>query len=57
LGDGRLQDEIVRRFVGGDYGWMWPFPGRIRAWIDEAISELEEQMVTSAETGPAGRAH
>jgi hypothetical protein len=57
LGDGRLQDEIVRRFVGGDYGWMWPFPGRIRAWIDEAIAELEEQMVTSAETGPAGRAH
>jgi hypothetical protein len=57
LGDGRLQDEIVRRFVGGDYGWMWPFPGRIRAWIEEAIAELEAHAVTAAETGPAGRAH
>lgn len=57
LADGRLQDEIVRRFVGGDYGWMWPFPARVRAWIDEALAELEEFGVTPAETGPAGRAH
>jgi hypothetical protein len=57
LADGRLQDEIVRRFVGGDYGWMWPFPGRVRAWIDEALAEIEELGVSAAETGPAGRAH
>jgi len=41
LADGRLQAEIVRRFVGGDYGWMWPFPAQIRAWIAEAVAELE----------------
>lgn len=56
LADGRLQDEIVRRFVGGDYGWMWPFPERVRGWIDEAIAEMEAHGVTMAETGPAGRA-
>lgn len=56
LADGRLQDEIVRRFVGGDYGWMWPFPGRVRAWIEEAIAEIEALGVTPAEPGPAGRA-
>ena len=57
LADGRLQDEIVRRFVGGDYGWMWPFPGRIRTWIAEALAELEAHGENSPETGPAGRAH
>jgi len=57
LADGRLQDEIVRRFVGGDYGWMWPFPGRVRAWIDEALAEIEALGVTPAETGPAGRVY
>lgn len=56
LADGRLKDEIIRRFVGGDYGWMWPFPGRVRAWIDEALAEIEALGVTPAEAGPAGRA-
>ena len=56
LADGRLQDEIVRRFVGGDYGWMWPFPARVRAWIDDALREFEALGVTPEDTGPAGRA-
>jgi hypothetical protein len=56
LADGRLQDEIVRRFVGGDYGWMWPFPARIRTWIDQWLQELQqsEARVLSNEPGPAG---
>ncbi len=56
LADGQLQDEIVRRFVGGDYGWMWPFPRRIRAWIDQWLQELQraETRPLTAEPGPAG---
>jgi hypothetical protein len=53
LADGGLQAEIVRRFVGGDYAWMWPFPRQIRAWIDQAISELEREAARTA-SGPAG---
>jgi len=58
LADGQLQAEIVRRFVGGDYGWMWPFPARIRAWMAEAVAELEAAHVAAGtqrrDAGPAG---
>lgn len=40
LTDDALREEIVRRFVGGDYGWMWPFPNAIRRWMDDVIAEL-----------------
>jgi hypothetical protein len=43
LADDALRDEIVRRFVGGDYGWMWPFPETIARWMDEAIAELRTE--------------
>jgi hypothetical protein len=36
-----LEDEIVRRYVGPDYGWMWPFPRAIRRWFRAVIAELE----------------
>jgi hypothetical protein len=35
-----LEAEIVRRYVGPDYGWMWPFPATIRRWFRQAITEL-----------------
>ncbi len=37
-----LEREIVRRYVGPDYGWMWPFPSVIRRWFAEVIAELTE---------------
>jgi hypothetical protein len=37
-----LEDEIVRRYVGPDYGWMWPFPGTIRKWFADVIERLEK---------------
>lgn len=43
LADDALRDEIIRRFVGGDYGWMWPFPATIGRWMDEAIADLRTQ--------------
>lgn len=35
-----LRGEIKRRFVGGDYGWMWPFPSVIDRWFDAAIAAI-----------------
>jgi len=35
-----LREQIVRRFVGGEYGWMWPFPRRVNAWFDAAMAEI-----------------
>lgn len=38
-----LEPEIVRRFVGPDYGWMWPFPRTIRRWFRGVIADLEAE--------------
>jgi hypothetical protein len=57
LEDGVLQAEIVRRFVGGDYGWMWPFPRQVERWIEQAIAELKRtksESVSPHHSGPAG---
>jgi hypothetical protein len=37
-----LHDEIIRRFTGPDYGYMWPFPGVVRRWIEQALLEIEQ---------------
>ncbi|EYF01029.1 hypothetical protein [Chondromyces apiculatus] len=37
----QLREEIVRRFTGPDYAWMWPFPGVVRGWIAEALAQIE----------------
>ena len=36
-----FHEEIVRRFTGPDYAWMWPFERQVRRWIDEEISAIE----------------
>ncbi len=38
--DQHLHDEIVARFTGPDYAWMWPFAGSVRRWIDERLADL-----------------
>jgi hypothetical protein len=38
-----LHDEIVRRFTGPDYGWMWPFPRVVRRWIEEEVAAIGRQ--------------
>jgi hypothetical protein len=35
-----LRAELLRRFTGPDYGWMWPFPATVSRWIDEALEAL-----------------
>ena len=44
-----LRAEIVRRFTGPDYGFMWPFPRMVERWIDEALEKIEnnERSTTS----------
>ena len=39
-----LEGEIVRRFTGPDYGWMWPFPRAVQGWIDDALDEIERDL-------------
>jgi hypothetical protein len=38
-----LEPEIVRRYIGPDYAWMWPFPGTVRRWFREAITDIEAE--------------
>ncbi len=35
-----LRDQIVGRFTGSAYGWMWPFRSQVNRWYDQALSEL-----------------
>jgi hypothetical protein len=41
-----LREGIVARYVGPDYGWMWPFPGVVRGWFREVIEDLERQQAS-----------
>lgn len=41
-----LEDEIVQRYVGPDYGWMWPFPRVVRRWFREVIADLEAEAAS-----------
>ena len=42
--DPGLHAQIIRRFTGPDYGWMWPFPATIRRWIKQALDEIEQEQ-------------
>lgn len=42
-----LERDIVRRYVGPDYGWMWPFPAMVRAWFRETIADLEAEAASA----------
>jgi hypothetical protein len=38
-----LRAHIKRRFVGPEYGWMWPFPAVIDRWFDEAMADIRAE--------------
>ncbi len=42
-----LEGEIVRRYTGPDYGWMWPFPRTVRRWFREVIADLEAEDLST----------
>jgi hypothetical protein len=39
-----LRPQIVSRFTGPDYGWMWPFPAAVNRWFDEALADVRAEM-------------
>jgi hypothetical protein len=41
-----LKEHLVARFVGPDYGYMWPFPKQVARWYEEARTEIERDMTT-----------
>ena len=45
-----FREHIVARFIGPDYGWMWPFRSSVERWYAEAVAELE-QSFTRPSTG------
>ena len=38
--DPALHAHIVAQFTGPSYGWMWPFPRRVRDWIAGTLREM-----------------
>ena len=38
-----LREHIVRQFTSAAYLWMWPFPGQVNGWIDEALARIEAE--------------
>ena len=38
-----LREQIVNRFTGPDYGWMWPFRSVVEGWYDRVIQELQAE--------------
>jgi hypothetical protein len=38
-----LREHIVGRFLGPDYGWMWPFRTSVERWYDAALDDIERR--------------
>jgi hypothetical protein len=45
-----LRDRIVSRFVGPDYGWMWPFRSHVNRWYDDALRRIQAGAPTTKTT-------
>lgn len=43
LDDAELRAQIVARFTGPDYGWMWPFRSTVEGWYDRVVGELRTE--------------
>ena len=37
---GPFRERIVAQFVGGAYGWMWPFRTQVQRWYDDVLRSL-----------------
>ncbi|MBL8683780.1 MAG: hypothetical protein JNK05_31700 [Myxococcales bacterium] len=42
--DPAFREEIVRRFSGPDYGYMWPFAASVRRWIESELDAIERSL-------------
>ena len=49
-----LRAEMVQRFAGPDYLWMWPFRAAVGRWFDVAVAEIEGSIERgTASEGPS----
>jgi hypothetical protein len=48
-----LRRELIERFTGPAYGWMWPFPSQVERWIDEMLAELDREYAQPARAADA----
>ncbi|HET9959108.1 MAG TPA: hypothetical protein VFQ61_31675 [Polyangiaceae bacterium] len=48
-----LRNKIIDRFVGPDYGWMWPFRSTIERWYRRVLEELASQPGARLGSTPA----
>jgi hypothetical protein len=46
LASTELREQIIRRFTGPDYGWMWPFRSVVEGWYDGVVSQLLREAET-----------
>lgn len=46
--DPTFREGIVARFIGPDYGWMWPFRRTIERWYEDAARTLGAELVRPA---------
>ena len=37
----RYREYVVQQFIGGSYGWMWPFRRSIETWYDGVVRKLQ----------------
>lgn len=51
-----LREHVLKQFVSGAYGWMWPFPKVVNGWIDEVLQEIRASQSSGSTNGAAGRA-
>lgn len=42
--DPAFREEIVRRFSGPDYGYMWRFAASVRRWIESELDAIERSL-------------
>jgi hypothetical protein len=40
-----MKPDLVQRFVGPDYLYMWPFPRSIESWVDRVVASLSATAV------------
>jgi hypothetical protein len=39
----RLKENLIRRFTGPDYGFMWPFPNQVAKWYEDALDKIRTE--------------
>ena len=43
-----LREQIVERFTGPDYGWMWPFRATVERWYDRSVARIAAALEENA---------